>query len=74
MQATITEAKANLGHYVRLAQKEDVIILKRGKQVARLVGQQASRIDAAKALIGLFANPVDWDAERLERLDSGSDA
>jgi prevent-host-death family protein len=72
MQVTLTEAKANLGHYVDVAQSEDVIILRHGRQSAKLTGERSLRREAAEALFGLVSGPVDWEAERLERLVGGN--
>jgi prevent-host-death family protein len=41
MEITATELKKNLGKYLGAATREDVVITKNGKAVARIVGERA---------------------------------
>lgn len=38
IQISISEFKANIDKYVEMAQEQEIIITKNGKQVAKLVG------------------------------------
>jgi prevent-host-death family protein len=67
MNVSLSEAKTRLNYYVEVAQTQEVIILKHGRRVARLIGEKESRKAAAQALFGLLGDPVDWEAERLGR-------
>jgi prevent-host-death family protein len=49
MEITATEFKMNLGKYLDTSEREDVIITKNGKPVARLVGERAY-LDGASEL------------------------
>jgi prevent-host-death family protein len=48
MEITATEFKTNLGKYLDTAGREDVVITKNGKAVARLVGEREYRAGAAE--------------------------
>jgi prevent-host-death family protein len=48
MEITATEFKTNLGKYLDAVEREDVIITKNGKPVARLVGERAYLDGAAE--------------------------
>jgi prevent-host-death family protein len=48
MEITATELKTNLGKYLNAAGREDVVITKNGKAVARLVGEQEYLAGAAE--------------------------
>jgi prevent-host-death family protein len=48
MEITATEFKTNLGKYLDSVEREDVIITKNGKPVARLVGERAYLDGAAE--------------------------
>ena len=59
MEITATELKKNLGKYLELADKEDVLITKNGKIIARLVKPDdiETKLAALNELIGI-ANPT----------------
>jgi prevent-host-death family protein len=48
MEITATELKKNLGKYLGAATREDVVITKNGKAVARIVGERAYLAGAAE--------------------------
>jgi prevent-host-death family protein len=60
MEITATEFKMNLGKYLDAATREDVIITKNGKPVARLVGERAYLDGASELdkLLILHESPV----------------
>ena len=43
MEITLTELKGNLGKYVEMSQKEDILITKNGKIISRLTEPFAQR-------------------------------
>ncbi len=59
MTITATELKKNLGKYLEMAEKEDVLITKNGKVIARLVKPDdlELKLAALHELIGI-ANPA----------------
>ncbi len=71
MQVTLSELKMNVGHFVKIAEKDDVIITRNGKRVARLTSLRQDRRAAAKALFGIIHDDIDLNAEREERLNAG---
>ena len=68
MVITATELKENMGKYLSLVGKEDIVITKNGKQIARLTNVQDNRLNAAYALFGALHNEVDAKDIRAERL------
>ena len=65
-----TELKKNLGKFLKLTKKENIIILKRGKPVARLLSIKADEeTPITEALSGIIGGAeVDLEKERSERL------
>ena len=56
MLITATELRNNLANYLSLADKEDIIIIKNGKQIAKLTGIQGARETVTDTLIGIIPN------------------
>ena len=54
IQVTTTELKTNTAKYITLANKEDIIITRNGKPVARLIGQKANKVEMAQSLFGIL--------------------
>jgi prevent-host-death family protein len=73
MFVTATEFKENMGKYLALANSEDIIITKNGKQVARLTGVHNTAM-LTDSLIGIIpdssVNLTTLREERLERYES----
>ena len=72
MYVTATEFKANFGKYVALAQKQDIHVMKHGKEVARVVAPEmdiAAHIRAMRGSIPLNDETKDITAAdiRAER-------
>ena len=68
MSITATELKQNLGKYLLLSAKEDILITKNGKIIAKLTNPNQNRVNTAKSLFGILpedASPEDAKAERL---------
>lgn len=69
MEITATEFKTNFGHYLKLAQAEDIWISKNGKRVAKLINPNVSAVDAITGILkGTEDGPADRHAIREERL------
>ncbi len=70
MVITATELKNNLGRYLEMAADREIIILKNGKQIARLTSPKVNKIEILKSLVGTIPSDVeiDEDALRKERL------
>lgn len=68
MSITATELKQNLGKYLLLAEKEDILITKNGKVIAKLSNPNQNRVNIASSLFGILPNDVSLDQSRDERL------
>ena len=75
MEITLTELKGNLGKYIQMSEKEDILITKNGKIISRLTEPFAKRKDKmekqriAKELIGSAKGEyMSLDDIRAERL------
>lgn len=70
MTATATEIKNNFGHYLAAVQSGDeVIIIKNGKEVARIVSHQSSVSFLTDSLTGVLKNDYDDKKLRKERIE-----
>lgn len=68
---TTTDIQNNFGHYLQTVQDGDeVIILKNGKEVARLISHEASVSFLTDSLIGVLKNDYDDKAIRAERIEA----
>jgi prevent-host-death family protein len=67
MIITATEFKTNIGKYLKLAAKEEIIITKNGKRVARLVDADKDRTDVVKSLVGILPGNISENEAREER-------
>ena len=66
--ATATDIQNNFGHYLQAVQQGDeIIILKNGKEVARLVSSVSFLTDS---LTGVLKNDYDDKAVRAERIEA----
>jgi prevent-host-death family protein len=69
-----TEFKNRVGKYLEIANKEDIIILKNGKQVAKLISMDRSLTPNVEGLMGLIRKApkvnkdIDLEQIREERL------
>ena len=65
--ATATDIQNNFGHYLQAVQQGDeIIILKNGKEVARLVSYESSVSFLTDSLTGVLKNDYDDKAIRAE--------
>ncbi len=68
MIITTTQLKMNTGHYLSLVGKEEIIITRNGKTVAKLVPEKEDLNAAAKSLFGILPNTSDIEEAKEERL------
>ena len=68
--ATATDVQNNFGRYLQSAiDGNEIVILKNGKEVARLVSRQKAVSFLTDSLTGVLANDYDYNAERAERYE-----
>lgn len=70
MSITATELKQNLGKYLLLSAKEDILITKNGKIIAKLTNPNQNRVDTAKSLFGMLPENASLEASKAERLNT----
>jgi len=69
MLISVTEFKSNIGRYLSLVGKEDIIITKNGKQIARLTDIKDGKETITDSLIGVIPSKgIDLKAAKQERL------
>jgi prevent-host-death family protein len=69
MRVSATELKMNLGKYIELAEVEDIIITRNGKDVALLTNVEGKKKDALKSLRGILKGvEITREEIREERL------
>ena len=70
LTVTATDMQNNFGKYLEAAQNgNEVIILKNGNEVARLISKEESVSFLTDALTGILKNDYDDKAMRKERLE-----
>ena len=62
IQITATDFKANLGKYLALAEREDVVITKSGKSVVKLSGIKQDKVKDIESLFGI----IPWNGEDID--------
>jgi len=67
MSITATELKQNLGKYLLLSAKEDILITKNGKIIAKLTNPNQNRVDTAKSLFGMLPEDASLEDAKAER-------
>ena len=70
MSITATELKQNLGKYLLLPAKEDILITKNGKIIAKLTNPNQNRVDTAKSLFGMLPEDASLEDAKAERLNT----
>jgi len=68
MFITATELKTNIGKYLSLASKEDIIITKNGKSIAKLTNTNEDKVAMAKSLFGILPSDATLEQAREERM------
>ena len=67
--ATATELQNNFGKYLSMVQRGDeVIVLKNGKEVARLISNERSVSFLTDSLVGVLSGNYDDKEVRTERM------
>jgi len=67
---TATELKQNLGKYLLLSAKEDILITKNGKIIAKLTNPNQNKVDTAKSLFGILPEDASLEDAKSERLNA----
>ncbi|MEQ8192547.1 MAG: type II toxin-antitoxin system prevent-host-death family antitoxin [Candidatus Eremiobacterota bacterium] len=70
MVVTSTDFKNNIRKYMELSKKENIIVTKNGKDIAKLIGVKNSETPLTDSLIGIIKTPeeINLEQEREERL------
>lgn len=69
--STAIDVQNNFGHYLQVVQTDDeIIILKNGKEVARLISRESSISFLTDLLTGILKNDYDDKAIRAERIEA----
>jgi len=69
MIITATELKLNLGKYLDMAEREDILVSKNGRVTAKLCSPFADRMELARSLIGILPPNVTVEEARNARLE-----
>ena len=67
MIVTATDFKNKVGIYLKIAQKEDVIITKNGKYAARLTTAGKDEHPLTESLIGVFEKAAAYDTDNIKQ-------
>ena len=77
MRVTLTDLEVNVGKYVDLAEKEDIVITKYGKPTVKIIRfdkepwhlkKMPEQITSVDQLFGTLPDNIDLDDVRIERL------
>jgi prevent-host-death family protein len=77
MQVTLSDLKTNVGKYVDLAEKQDIIITKYGKPAAKIIRydkdpwhmkKMPKKITSVEQLFGTLPDDIDLDDVKFARL------
>lgn len=66
MTITATELKQNLGKYLMLAAKEDIIITKNGKEMAKLSNPNVDKIAMLDSMVGIVPEEDRMSLEEIK--------
>ncbi len=66
MIITATDFKNKVGKYLELAQKEEIIISKNGKHIAKLVAIDENEYPATNSLTGVFEKAASYDFAHIK--------
>lgn len=67
MIVSSSKFKTNIGRYLSLVCKEDIIITRNGKRVARLTAEKEDKVAIAKSLIGVLPGTVTREEAKEEK-------
>lgn len=66
---TATELQNNFGKYLQYVQEgNEVVVLRNGKEVARLISRERSVSFLTDSLVGVLKNSYDDNAEKANRM------
>lgn len=69
MTVTATEIQNHFGKYLQMAQSgEEIIILRNGKEMARLISREKNVSFLTDSIVGVLKNDYDDKAARAERV------
>ena len=68
MIITATEFKSNLGHYLELVGKEDIVITRNGKRIAKLVDANQDASEIIRSLRGIIPSDTSVTESKEGRL------
>jgi len=68
MLISATEFKTNIGKYLTLVSKEEIIITKNGKGIAKLSPLKEDKVKMVESLFGIIPNDMSLDQAREDRL------
>ncbi len=67
--ATATEVQNNFGRFLKMVQEgQEVIILKNGSEVARLISKEQTVSFLSDSLVGVLSSDTDEKRARAERM------
>ena len=69
MTITATELKENLGQYLDMAMREEIVITKNGKPVAKMVNPFMEKIEMLHSLTGILSTDMTLEEARRERIE-----
>jgi prevent-host-death family protein len=67
MDVSATELKMNLSKYLSLAKKEEIMITKNGKVIARLVPPNTDKMALLNSLVGVIPDTMSLEESIAER-------
>ena len=68
MLVNSSDFQNNVGKYLDLAKGQEIVIIRNGSPVARLLGMEETISFLSDRLVGLIPPDIDEDAEKSERL------
>ena len=69
MQITTTELKTNIGKYLVLAEKQDIVVTKNNRPIAKLTNVQEDKLSILDSLVGIIPdNGFTLEDAKNERL------
>lgn len=68
MKISVDDLARNADKYVKMAQDEDIVIIKDGRAAAKLVASDNPKMAAVRRLKGILPSDIDVEALRLERI------
>lgn len=69
--ATATEMQNNFGHYLKMVQEgQQIIITRNGREVARVVPREHTESYLTDSLTGILREELSWEDARKERISA----